>query len=193
MPLITLGSTLAVLVVAIVVVLAVRVGGGTPTGSPSGGVSSPSAGTPAPTPEIPGMDTCVIGVWRVMFHEEEVHNDQLGKLDFTGGEGAKLVLKGDGTGVSDYGSGTEFESTYEGSPIVLEVRGSYTYDFEAEDGQFRVRNLRSEAEARVIVEGDQIGQWIDFRPVGDTASYTCRGDALTQKSLLYTTTFRRID
>nr|MDT0663111.1 hypothetical protein [Micromonospora sp. DSM 115978] len=194
MPLIALGSTLAVLVVAIVVVVLVRGGGDPDPTLIADPTSGPTSTTPSPTgePVIEGVDSCVVGDWRVTSHTEEVQDEDLGKLRFTGGEGSLLNLGADGTGRTDYGSGTEFESTWEGKPIVLEIRGSYTYTFRTDDGQVKVSDLDSDAEARVLVDDEQLGQWIDFKPSGDTASYTCTSRSLTQKSLLYTTTFERV-
>jgi hypothetical protein len=194
MPLVALGSTLAVLVTAIVVVVVVRGGGDDDanpvTGPTTGSTSGPST-EPTPT-AADGVDDCLVGEWQVTSHSEEVQNADLGKLRFTGGEGAGLTLNADGTGRSDYGSGTEFESVWEGKPIVLEIRGSYTYRYRTDDGQVDVSNLDSDAEARVLIDDDQVGQWVDFKPSANTASYTCTSTSMTQKALLYTTNFRRV-
>ncbi|MDG4834745.1 hypothetical protein O7627_36370 [Solwaraspora sp. WMMD1047] len=193
MPLVALGSTLAVLVTAIVVVVVVRSGGDdtTPiTGPTTGPTSGPSAEPTSTTAD--GVDDCLVGEWQVTSHSEEVQNEEMGKLRFTGGEGAGLTLNADGTGRSDYGSGTEFESRWQGRPIVLEIRGSYTYRYRTDDGQVIVSNVDSDAEARVLLDDDQLGQWVEFRPTATTASYTCTGTAMTQKALLYTTNFRRV-
>lgn len=195
-PLLALGSTLAVLVVAIVVVLAVRGGGGSdvtadPTNSPI--TASPSTPAPSPTPSVrSGIDACVVGTWRATSHEEVVTNEQLGKLTFTGGEGAELTLDADGEGETDYGNGTEFESVFQGKPIVLAIRGAVAYSYQTDDGQVTFSDIDSDAETRVYLDGEPTGQWVDFRPAANATSYTCQGNALTQKSLVFTTTYRRL-
>jgi hypothetical protein len=177
------------------VVVVVRGGGDddgtTPVTGPSTGTTSGPTAEPTPS-TADGVDDCLVGEWQVTSHSEEVNNADLGKLRFTGGEGAGLTLNADGTGRSDYGSGTEFESVWEGKPIVLEIRGSYTYRYRSDDGQVVVSNLDSDAEARVLIDDDQVGQWVEFKPSANTASYTCTSTAMTQKALLYTTNFRRV-
>ncbi|HEY0696496.1 MAG TPA: hypothetical protein VGD43_01655, partial [Micromonospora sp.] len=195
-PLVALASTLVVLVVAILVVMNMRDDTDPdPLADPTRSSAPRPTASAEPSEEPDTGDGCMLGKWEVTSHREEVNNEEFGgKLTFTGGEGATATLNDDGTGRNDYGSdGTEYDSTYQDKKLTLKIRGYVTYSYELDDGQIKLRDVKSYAEAGIFLDGDQLGQWVDFKASNDTANYECNGDRMTQKNVLYTTEFSRVD
>ena len=197
-PLIALASTLVVLVVAIVIVVFNRDDDPTdPVTYPSSTsridpTSDPTRSDDDPSSDDPRIDSCVIGTWRVTSHREDVSNDELGKLSFTGGDGAELRLKADGTGESDYGSGTAYTAkASNGKSIKLEVTGVVSYSYTAVDGRISVDDVKSQATFRFYIDGEQYGDTQAFNASDSPSNYTCSGDRMTQKTLLYTIDYER--
>jgi hypothetical protein len=188
-PLVALSATLVVLVTAIVVVLAMRGGGDEPGPGPIG---APTSGVPTAAATKTGDDECVVGTWRVTSHKEDVPVTGVGKVTFIGGSGGTLRLNADGTGETDYGSGTEFEGEMEGQTVRLEVSGRLTYSYTARDGFVSIRDLESTVTARLYRDGEQYGDTLPLAGSEDSATYTCSTDRLTQKTFLYTTEYERV-
>ncbi|GAA4453466.1 hypothetical protein [Phytohabitans houttuyneae] len=192
-PLVALASTLVVLVVAIVIVAAVRGGDEEPVGSPT--TSAPTSAGPgesqsaAPAGDI---DQCVIGTWQVTSHREDVPVEGVGKVTFIGGEGATLQLNADGTGETDYRSGTEFQGTTGGRTYKLEVSGKLTFEYTARSGSAEFTDVNSNASGKLFIDGEQYGGSIPFNAEADTSTYTCSTGLLTQKTFLYTTEYERV-
>ncbi|GAA4143694.1 hypothetical protein GCM10022251_02450 [Phytohabitans flavus] len=192
-PLAALGSTLVVLVVAIVLVVALRGGGGEdPIAGPTTGAPT-SAGPAESASAAPAgdVDQCVIGTWRVTSHKEDVDFEDLGKVTFTGGENATLKLNADGTGETDYGSGTEFEGEAKGRTYRLEVSGKLTFEYTAKGGTAKFTDVDSKASGKLFIDGEQYGDSVPFNAEADSSTYTCSTDLLTQKTFLYTTEYER--
>lgn len=192
-PLIALASTLVVLVVAIVIVAAVRGGDEEPVAGPT--TSAPtSAGPTASQGAAPAgdIDHCVIGTWRVTSHREDVPLDGVGKVTFIGGEDATLRLNADGTGETDYGSGTEFQGSTGGRTYKLEVSGRLTFDYTARSGTAKFTDVDSNASGKLFIDGEQYGGSIPFNAEADSSRYTCSTGLLTQKTFLYTTEYERV-
>jgi hypothetical protein len=167
-PLVALGTTLFVLVAAIVVVVAARVG----------------SGAAAP---------CIVGTWKVVRHEETVPLDFApGSVTIVGGEGATLSLRADGTGESDYGTGTEYLGAVGAQAVRLVVSGRVTFDYTTEGGSARLTDIDVQAKAQAFVDGEAAGAAEDLEPIG-TATYTCSGDALTEVSGAARITYERAD
>jgi hypothetical protein len=51
---------------------------------------------------------------------------------------------------------------------------------------------RSDATARVLVDGEPVGPDRPFSPPEDPARYTCAGNSMTQTTQLYTTELIRV-
>jgi hypothetical protein len=189
-PLVALSVTLVVLVVAIVIVVLVRNSGD----SGGGGTANPTTPAPGVTTEAPAgnVDPCVVGLWRVDSHEEVVPLENVGKATFTGGEGAELELKADGSGAYNYGDLTTYEATIQGKTIRLEVTGTLNFEFTARDDTFSYKNFDSDATARVLRDGQQVGSEDTFEGDDDPAKYECSGDSLVQNTNVYETRLSKI-
>jgi hypothetical protein len=185
--LIALSATLVVLVVAIVIVVTAR-----NRTSTTNGQGGPETTTPAQSSSSAAsvVDSCVVGSWRVTSHEERVPIDNVGNVTFTGGDGAKIRLAADGTGVTDYGNGTEFEGTANGRTITLILSGDVTYRYHTANGTVSFRALTSRAHGVVKVDGVEVGRE-DFDATDDPAKYTCTASRLTQATNLYETVMTR--
>ncbi|MDQ7907048.1 hypothetical protein RB614_21280 [Phytohabitans sp. ZYX-F-186] len=192
-PLVALGCTLLVLVVAIVIVVAARGGGEDPIAGPTSGAPT-SAGPQESSSATPAsdIDQCVIGTWRVTSHRETVSVQGQGSITFTGGEGATLRLRQDGTGETDYGSGTEYRGDFNGETAVLEISGRLTFDYKTGNGRVSVSEVESTAKAKFRLGSEEydIPQPLDTND--NSASYTCSTGALTQNTALLTTEYERI-
>ncbi|MFY1674340.1 hypothetical protein ACN27G_31055 [Plantactinospora sp. WMMB334] len=187
-PIVALGSTLVVLVVAIGVVLALRSGADGGRREPAGaGAASPTAeGTSAPA----DARSCLVGRWRVSSHTEQVDVPGIGELSFTGA-GSALSLGADGTGTVDYGTGTTYRSGYAGRDVVLELRGTVTYRYQVAGDRVELADVRSDAEVRLRVGDGTAGPWRHFTASSEPFGYTCTGTGLTQQTLVYTTSYTR--
>ncbi|MFY1635370.1 hypothetical protein ACN27F_19200 [Solwaraspora sp. WMMB335] len=172
-PLVALGSTFAVLVAAIAVVLVIRSAGGS---------------TAAPT----DIDPCVVGTWQVDSHREEVALDEpFGKTTFTGtGPGAVVELGADGHGVTDYGDGTTFEGTVSGITVTLTFEGRITFRYKAVDGTVSFEGVRADGTVWLSAP-DVESQNEPLEASSDPASYECDGDRLTQRTAFYTVVMSR--
>ncbi|MBF9130037.1 hypothetical protein I0C86_14130 [Plantactinospora sp. S1510] len=194
-PMVALASTLVGLVVAIVVVLVLRNGAdggpdGTGASPPTG--SGPSTGSSTATVAAgPGGADCLVGTWRVTTHTEQVDVPGVGRLSFTGGAGSGLALGAGGTGIADYGTGTVYRSDYAGQDVVLELRGTVSYRYVLAGDRIELRDVRSDADVRLRVGDGTPGPWQDFTASTEPSSYACAGNSLTQKSLVYTTSYVR--
>ncbi|MDG4763067.1 hypothetical protein O7632_02920 [Solwaraspora sp. WMMD406] len=196
-PLIALGSTLAVLIVAITVVVAIQGAGDSGTGvvaDPSSSASSdrPEDRTPSPTPAA-GVDPCVVGSWQVDSHREDVALEEpFGKVTFTStGPGALVDLRSDGQGTTDYGDGTTYEGVVSGITVTLTFVGQISYRFRAIEGTVSFSNVRADGTVTLSAPGvdsetqDLVG---DFDP----ARYECGDDQMTQSTSLYTVRMSRL-
>jgi hypothetical protein len=192
LPLVALSATLAVLVAAIVVVVAVRSGGTGPEPIADPTTGAPTALATSAVATEAGSDECVVGTWRAISHKEEVSVPGEGKVTFTGGSGATLRLNADGTGETDYASGTEFKGEMSGQAVRLEVSGRVTYSYTAKDGTVSISDLESTATARFFLDGEQYGDTLPLPGSEDSSTYTCSTTHLTQKTFLYTTEYERV-
>lgn len=175
-PLVALSATLFVLIAAIVIVVAVRSADDDPGTTPT---------------SASDVDECVVGTWRVTSHQEDVPVKDYGKVTFTGGDGATLRLGADGTGETDYGSGTEFEGEMRGQDVRLEVSGTLKYRYTARDGHVTLSDIVSDASGKLFLDNEQYGDPLPFEGSEDPSTYTCSGDSLTQRTFLYTTEYTR--
>ncbi|MFC6019111.1 hypothetical protein ACFP2T_23225 [Plantactinospora solaniradicis] len=193
-PMVALASTLLGLVVAIVVVLVLRHG---PDGGPDGTGAPPSAGSGSSTATATvaagpgGGADCLVGTWRVTSHSEQVDVPGVGRLSFTGGAGSGLSLSAEGTGIADYGTGTVYRSGYAGQDVVLELRGTVSYRYVLAGDRIELRDVRSDADVRLRVGDGTPGPWQDFTASTEPSSYACAGNSLTQKSLVFATSYVR--
>jgi len=193
-PLVALGATFVVLVAAIGVVIAVRsTGDGTrvtadPSVSPTPNASPTSSALPTPKEASPPLvDPCVVGTWQVDSYEEDIALEEpFGRTRFSGvGPGARVELREDGSGTTDYGDGTTFEGFVAGTVVTLTVSGQVTYRFRALDGTVSFSDVDADGTVTLSAPGlDSESQTlvVDFDP----ASYQCDGDTMTQSTTLYT-------
>lgn len=196
-PLVALGSTFAVLVVAIGVVLAARAGGdgdrttADPTASPTP-TAFPTTSAAASAP----IDPCVVGSWRVDSYVEDLALDEpFGRTRFTGvGPGALVELREDGLGATDYGDaddgGTAFEGEVAGITVTLTLTGRVTYRYRAVDGTVSFTDVREFGDATLTAPGID-PQTDDLDVDLDPANYECAGDTMTQSTTFYTAQLSR--
>jgi hypothetical protein len=172
-PLIALSATLVVLVVAIVVVVAAR----------SRDRDVAADGTL--------VDRCVVGTWQVRRYTEEVPVNGVGNVTFSG-QGARVRLRADGTGINNYGDGTTFTATIGGVAYTLVVKGSVTFGFRAQDGTVSFTDV-SAAGTETLTRADT-GRQVTRQLTGssDPARYTCAGDWLTEFTSLYRAEMSRV-
>lgn len=162
-PLVALSAFLGVLVVAIVVVAIVKTGDGTPTG-----------------PRASGIDECVVGTWRVTSAEELVDIEGYGVVTFTG-SGATLRLAPDGTGVTDYGSGTEFEGSANGSTVRLTLSGTVTFRYQTANEIMSFAEVVAKGTAVVSLDGTELDR-VPLDGSDEPAKYTCSAERLSETS-----------
>ncbi|WP_326550710.1 hypothetical protein [Micromonospora sp. NBC_01813] len=202
-PLAALGTTLVVLVAAIGVALVVRLADGDANRLVLDPSSSPTAGrSVAPSQAAPvSIDPCVIGSWQVESHEEDIALDEpFGKTRFSGvGPGARIELRKDGLGVTDYaaggapgdGGGTVYQGNVSGVTVTLTLAGQVTYRYRAVDGTVSFTDVNALGTATLSAPGITPAEQpltADFDP----ANYECTGDTLTQSTSSYTVRmFRR--
>jgi hypothetical protein len=172
-PLIALSMTLVVLVVAIVVVVVAR--------SRDRDVAADGV----------LVDRCVVGTWQVRRYIEQVPVGGVGNVAFSG-QGARVRLRADGTGVSDYGDGTTFAATIGGVAYTLVVKGSVTFGFRAQDGTVSFTDV-SAAGTETLTRADTGRQVIrQLTGSSDPARYTCAGDSLTEFTSQYRAEMSRV-
>lgn len=156
-PLIALSGTLAVLVAAIVIVVQIRKS---------------------------DKDLCIVGTWLVTSHREDVEVPGAGKVAFTG-QGARVTLRPDGTGRTDYGTaGTTYRGTANGRTIELTITKTVTFRFAADGTTVRFTDVQADGEGIVTVDGREVVRR-KFQGGADPAEYTCAGDRLTERTNLY--------
>ncbi|WFE22834.1 hypothetical protein O7621_05715 [Solwaraspora sp. WMMD937] len=193
-PLVALGATFVVLVAAIGVVIAVRgTGDGNrvtadPSVSPTPSASATSSALPTPREASPPLvDPCVVGTWQVDSYEEDIALEEpFGKTRFSGvGPGARVELREDGSGTTDYGDSTTFEGFVAGTVVTLTISGQVTYRFRALDGTVSFSDV--DADGTVTLSAPGVGSESQTLVVEfDPASYQCDGDTMTQRTTLYT-------
>jgi len=187
-PLVALGATFVVLVAAIGVLIAVR-----SAGDGNRDTADPSASpTPSdlPTPREaspPLVDPCVVGSWQVDSYEEDIALDEpFGRTTFTGvGPGARVELREDGSGTTDYGDGTTFEGFVAGTVVTLTISGRVTYRFRALEGTVSFSDVDADGTVTLSapgVDSESQALIVEFDP----ASYQCDGDTMTQRTTLHT-------
>jgi hypothetical protein len=182
-PLVALSGVLAILVVAIVVVVIVRSGGkkdhtaGPPTGGPAASASS-------------NIDQCVIGTWEVTSYAEDVAVEDVGKVHVTG-KGGTVKFRSNGTGVTDYGSGTTFNATLQGHAVVLVATGTITYSYGTSNGSIAYSDVKASGTETVSVDGVQATSQA-LEGDSDPARYTCTGDSLKEFTTLKQIELHRI-
>jgi hypothetical protein len=180
-PLVVLSVVLVALIVAIVVAVVVRAGD-----------RSDQPGSAGATTAAGEIDPCVVGGWRVTAHREGVTIDGVGEVTFDAkGTGPSVRLNADGTGVTDYGTGTRYEGVAAGRTIRLDVRGTVTYRYAAADGTFSFRDMASDAKATIFLDGARSTE-TRFTGSTDPASYECAGDRMVERTGAFQTTFSRV-
>ncbi|HEX5596158.1 MAG TPA: hypothetical protein VFX61_09120 [Micromonosporaceae bacterium] len=186
-PLAALAATLVVLVVGIGVVLAVR------DDEPKKDFAGPTRSSAPPTSSAskPAAADCLVGTWEVTSYREEVTDDDFGKVIFRGGDGVTMTYSEDGSGRTDYGSGTEFKATVEGKSLILELKGAITYRYKATTAKIKMSEVKSSVTYRVVYDGEQVGQWDDYEAEDEDVTFSCSGDRMTQKSILHTAELER--
>jgi hypothetical protein len=179
-PLVVLSVVLVALVVAIAVVAVVREDERTDA----------SAGSQ--------IDPCVVGVWQVTAHTEEVGLPSVGAVRFDAtvrfdaeGTGPSVRLNADGSGVTDYGTATRYAGSAAGQAIRLEVRGKVSYRYTAAGGTFSVREPTQDANGTIFLDGVRRAE-VPFTASTDPASYECSGDRMTQRTAAFETTLSRL-
>jgi hypothetical protein len=172
-PLVVLSVVLVALVVAIAVVLVVR----------DDERTDASAGS--------RVDPCVVGVWQVTAHTEDVVLPSVGAVAFKGeGAGPSVRLNADGSGVTDYGAATRYSGTAAGQAVRLDVRGTVRYRYTAAGGTFAIREPTQDAEGTIFLDGARRGE-VPFTASTDPATYECSGDRMTQGTDWFETTLSR--
>jgi len=170
---VVLSTVLFVLVAAIVVVLANRAGADR------------------------AKQPCLVGVWRMTDYREVVYLQALDNtVTFTGGAGTVLRLDKDGTGESDYGTGTSFYAdTPDGRKIRLEMRGPvrFTYRLTSTGEAIELKPAGNEATSRLYLDGQPSGPETPYQDelTGKIYQVTCAGDTLTQEGSAMTVRYRR--
>jgi len=169
-PLVALSVTLALLVVAIVVVVIFR-------------DRSPSQSSL--------VDTCVVGQWAVTTMTMDVVTDSFGTVHFTNvGSAGKVTYSADGKGVRDYGDDTEFVADVTGGGVTrkmnLKIAGTARYDFRTANSAITTSNVQAAGTMvlTVTATGASSSQNLDIG--ADTAKYSCEKNNLT----IYTEQYR---
>jgi hypothetical protein len=126
-----------------------------------------------------GIDSCLLGSWRMMSHTEELSSlGQTIQLTLTG-EGALYEFREDGTGSADYGTGTTFTSTSLGQEVLATVAGTLSFRYEASDGIFQVvEMLSTEATFTVDLLGTEVPSSYQLSTTAPE-DYVCEGDTLS--------------
>ncbi|WFE25654.1 hypothetical protein O7623_20010 [Solwaraspora sp. WMMD791] len=175
-PIVALATTFVLLVAAIMVVLVVRYGDRADDDRLN----------------TAGGDPCVVGSWQVDDYQEDVAlPEPFGRTRFTGtGPGARVELRADGHGRTDYGDGTTFAGVVSGIALTLTVTGEVSYRYRAVDGTVAFTDVV--ADGTVTLSGAGLAPQRDaltaeFEP----ASYECDGDTLVQQTSLYTARMSR--
>ncbi|HET6212838.1 MAG TPA: hypothetical protein VFE14_08210 [Micromonosporaceae bacterium] len=159
-PVIALSVTLVALVAAIVIVVLVK-----------------------SARERTAKDSCVVGGWLVARYEERVAIEGVGPVLFTG-TGARLELRADGTGRTDYGAGTVFTGNASGKRITLMISGAVTFHYRAADHILAFSDVRSTATSEAAVGDEKLGRTA-LAGNADPANYTCAGGKLTEQTATY--------
>ena len=172
-PLVVLSVVLVALVTAIVVVVASRTGDGGGNGA-NGPSNSPST----------SVDPCVVGNWRVTSHTEDIEvNDE--NVRFTG-NGARIRLDGDGTGVIEYGDGID----YTGGRYTLTLAGSVNFDFRTANGKVTFSNLGPSGTV-TLKAGDIVLAQQPLEGSDDPATYTCDATTLVEQTTKFRVEMRK--
>ncbi|MFY1697068.1 hypothetical protein [Solwaraspora sp. WMMA2101] len=175
-PIVALATTFVLLVAAILVVLVVRYG------DRVGGDQRVTA----------DGDPCVVGSWQVDDYQEDVAlPEPFGRARFTGtGPGARVELRADGYGRTDYGDGTTFAGVVSGVALTLTVTGEVTYRYRAVDGTVAFTDVV--ADGTVTLTGAGVAPQRDALTADfDPASYDCSADTLIQQTSLYSARMSR--
>jgi hypothetical protein len=198
-----LGTMLFGLVTAIVVVLAARAGrqdvvaNPTPTAGRDSSSSDGSSDSGSRTPSPSQTPACHVGKWQVVEHRETVDLEpELAQLtgkasvEMTGGEGATVTLRADGTGQSDYND-TEYEGELAGSTIRIEVSGRITYTYTLTRNVVNTKVLTNTTKGQAYVNDEEAGEPEPLTSLG-ASTFTCSSTELTEKTAKATTTYKRL-
>jgi len=182
--LIVLSVVAVILVVGIVGVVIARSGnGGSGTDDPTTGSTAGATNTVAA-----GIDTCVVGTWRIASAREKVEFE--GSLvEFTA-SGGSYEYRGDGTGTIDYGSGVVYRGTVSSQSVTITLTGSTKFSYKTVDKTVTYSNESASGEAVLRINGavtTSVPLDLDLKP----DSYTCSGSSLTLNTDLATTELRK--
>lgn len=151
-------------------------------------VAWPSA-APRPATAGPTGDACLVGTWRVESYSEDVPLAGSGTVRFTG-SGARTTLRADGTGETDYGTGTVYRATVNGRRVTLTISGNVRYRYRTRGGTLLVSDVVPAARSAVAVDGRAVTA-TPLHVNADPAGYTCAGTSMTQSTSAYRARYRR--
>jgi hypothetical protein len=134
---------------------------------------------------------CPVGTWKVTRYSESVAVAGVGDVTFRG-SGTEIRLRPDGTGVTDYRTGTTFVAQVGGVSYDLVVTGTISYTYRLAGDRMRFADVR--AAGRETVTRRDTGESLDGKLVGtmDPAAVRCHGDAMSQSTSRYTADLVRI-
>jgi hypothetical protein len=137
------------------------------------------------------VERCVVGTWTVTKYTEQVPITGAGDVTFTG-KGAEVRLRGDGTGVTDYKTGTTYTATINGVNHRLVVTGTVTFAFRTGSGTVTFSDVK--ADGKETLTRDDTGESKTADLVGDLspASFTCGGNAMVEWTSRYRSEMSRV-
>jgi hypothetical protein len=168
--------------------------GGTP--GPDHSTSSTSSahfagGSVTPNPSqspSTGLDSCLFGTWTGV--SEDVTNTINGNpVEFTG-LGPTETFNSDGTGTTDYGSGTDFNATAEGHSWEEIVTGSATARWATGNGELMSSEVQPDGTWTLLEDGNFNNSGsLSLDP--EPSRYTCTSTTLTLYAQQGSETFER--
>ncbi|MDR7275819.1 Hsp70 family protein [Catenuloplanes atrovinosus] len=136
----------------------------------------PLPADPSPTPSIsPGLDPCVVGVWKQRKYVIENTIDGV-PTDFTGYDTGIDTYRADGTYEVVY-TGSPFRATVLGDRWEHIVDGRITGHYRTADGELTASGTVATGTSRLLVNGE-VDTSGSLTASADPSRYECRGDTL---------------
>jgi hypothetical protein len=186
MPVLALSGVLVILVVAIVVVAALKNNGDTPTNPVAGPATTGPSVAKTSAKAAATIDECLVGTWTTKTYTEQVAMDGVGNVPISlDKNGSVMKFTPDGKLTETY-TNSQFSGspTISGQkvPITITVNANVTATVHTTSGSIVYSDLKSDGKINTKAPSINFDQTDDFETDDNPAKYSCSGDNLTMST-----------
>jgi len=191
MPILALSGVLVVLVIAIVVVAALK------SDDKKDPVANPSVGPTATGMAKPSaaIDECLVGTWTTKTYTEKTAMDTVGTVEFTLKEnGSTLKFAPDGKSTETFKNSTfTGNPTIQGQsvPITIVANATVTSNVATTSGSIAYSNVSATGTLNTKAPSISYDETEPFQANDDPAKYTCNGDSLSITTSIFSQTLTK--